>query len=64
MARHTHADISWFLKSKDRFKCKPSWFSWKNTTDLVYWKGDPKPFFTYTFQKFFRYKKEMNKRKH
>ncbi|MBE6857485.1 MAG: ATP-grasp domain-containing protein [Ruminococcus sp.] len=64
MARHSHADISWFFKSKERFSCKPSWFSWKNTTDLVYWKGDMKPYFTYTLQKIFRYKEDISKRKH
>lgn len=64
MTRHLQADILWFLKSPDRFRCKPSWFSWKNTQDLVYWKGDVKPFLTYTFQKVLRYRGDMAKRKH
>ena len=64
MTRHFQADFLWFLKSKTRFSCKPSWFSWKNTSDLVYWKKDVKPFFTYTFQKIFRVKDDMAKRKH
>lgn len=64
MTRHFQADVLWFLKSPDRFRCEPSWFSWKNAQDLVYWKGDVKPFFSYTFQKLFRYKDAMEKRKH
>lgn len=64
MTRHIQADILWFLKSPNRFSCKPSWFSWKNTCDLVYWRKDPKPFIAYTFQKIFRYKDDMAKRKH
>lgn len=64
MARHTQADITWFLKSPDRFRCKPSWFSWKNTGDLVFWANDPLPWFAYTFKKVFSYRESMNKRKH
>lgn len=64
MTRHLQADLMWLVKSKTRFTCKPSWFSWKNTEDLVYWKGDAKPFFTYTFQKLLGYKEAMEKRKH
>ena len=64
MTRHFQADMIWFLKSPQRFKSDPSWFSWKNTEDLVYWKGDPKPFFTYTFQKIFKYRDAMDKRQH
>lgn len=64
MTRHFQADVLWFLNSPERFKAIPSWFSWKNTADLVYWKGDAKPFFTYTFQKIFHMKDAMAKRKH
>ncbi len=64
MARHFHSDVLWFLKSKNRFKAKPSWFSWKNTKDLVYWKGDLKPWFVYTVRKMQGYQDGMNKRKH
>lgn len=64
MTRHTHADIPWFLKSKDRFRFKPSWFSWKHTKDIVWWKGDPLPFFAYTLQKLLSYKTIMKKRQH
>ena len=64
MTRHFQADVLWFLTSRERFRFRPSWFSWKNTQDLVYWKGDPKPFFTYTFQKLFRFRDDLDKRKH
>lgn len=64
MARHSQADLMWFLKSKDRFRASPSWFSWKNTTDLVFWKNDPKPFFVYSLDAVFQYQDFMRKRKH
>lgn len=63
MARHTQADLMWFIKSPNRFKAKPSWFSWKNTTDLVFWKDDPRPFFMYTLSGISQYKEFMAKRK-
>ena len=63
-ARHFQADIMWFFKSKDRFRVKPSWFSWRNTTDLVFWKDDPWPAFVYTFQGILKYKSFMSKRRH
>lgn len=63
MARHFQADFMWFLKSPDRFRAKPSWFSWKNTSDLVYWKGDLKPAIIYTFHALSEYGEFMKKRK-
>jgi hypothetical protein len=64
MARHTQSDVMWFVKSPNRFKANPSWFSWKNTVDLVFWRNDPLPWFTYTFGKMLGYKENMNKRRH
>lgn len=64
LTRHFHAEIPWFIKSPDRFRCHPSWFSWKNTKDVVFWKGDPKPWFAYTLQKLAGYKEAMRKREH
>lgn len=64
MARHTQADVTWFIKSPNRFRSKPSWFSWKNTKDLVFWANDPLPWFAYSLKKVFGYKESMNKRKH
>lgn len=48
--RYFHKDILWFIKSKDRFKAKPSWFSWKNTTDEIASIRDIKPFLTYSIE--------------
>ena len=28
--RHFDTELAWFLKSPDRFRANPSWFSWKN----------------------------------
>lgn len=61
--RYMHTDILWFLKSKNRFKSKPSWFSFKNTTDQIFSIKDPWPFFTYSIQGITKYKTESQKRK-
>lgn len=63
MTRHSHSDFLWFLKSPDRFRCEPSWFSWKNTKDIVFSIDDPLPFLTYTLQRMMRYNENMEKRK-
>ena len=62
--RHLDTDIAWFLKSPNRFKAKPSWFSWKNTQEVLYSKDDKKPFFANFFQKTIGYKKIMQKKQH
>ena len=64
ITRHTHADIGWFIKSPNRFKTNPSWFSWKDTKDVVYLEGDPKPVLAYTFKKFAGLKEIIEKRRH
>ena len=64
LTRHFHADIGWFVKSPKRFHADPSWFSWKNTKDVVYWKGDLKPWFAYTIRKILRYEESAKKRQH
>lgn len=46
--RYFHKDILWFIKSKDRFKTNPSWFSWKNTVDEIFDINDIFPIFTYS----------------
>lgn len=61
--RAFHSDVLWFLKSKNRFKTKPSWFSWRKTKDQIWSIKDPLPWFTYSIQCVFKYKKEMKKRK-
>ena len=62
--RHFDSDIAWFLKSPDRFRTKPSWFSWKNTTEVLSRKDDPKPFFYQFFHKVLAYRTIMKNKKH
>ena len=62
--RHFDTDIAWFLKSPDRFKAKPSWFSWKNTQEVLYSKDDKRPFWSHLFRKVFNYRQIMNRKKH
>lgn len=47
--RYFHKDILWFLKSRDRFKAQPSWFSFHNTVDEVFSWEDIRPAVTFTF---------------
>ncbi len=49
--RHLFRDISWFIKSKDRFTCKPSWFSMKRTHEVLFSVHDPLPFFSYMIKR-------------
>lgn len=62
--RHFDTDLAWFLKSPDRFKSKPSWFSWKDTQEVLYSKDDKKPFWSHLFLKMLHYRKTMKKKKH
>lgn len=61
--RYMHTDLLWFIKSPDRFHAKPSWFSFKNTTDQIWSLKDPLPWFTYTIQGLAKFKTESAKRK-
>lgn len=61
--RYMHTDLLWFIESPNRFKAKPSWFSWKNTTDQIWNPRDPFPWFGYTIQGFAKFGKEKKKRK-
>lgn len=60
--RYFQTDFLWFLKSKNRFKSKPSWFNPSNTKDYIFSWRDPWPFFAYSLRGMFSYKKEMKKR--
>ena len=64
VTRHFHADILWFIHSPNRFRCDPPWFSWKNAKDVVFWRGDVKPWINYTVQKIFKYGEFKKKREH
>lgn len=61
--RYMHTDLLWFIESPNRFKAKPSWFSWKNTTDQIWNPKDPLPWITYTIQGFAKFRTEKKKRK-
>lgn len=60
--RYMHTDVLWFLKSPNRFKCKPSWFSFKNTTDQIFSWSDLWVFFAFTLQGFAKLSKDKKKR--
>lgn len=62
--RHFDTDVAWFFKSPDRFRAKPSWFSWKNTEEVLFRKDDPKPFFCQFLQKVFAYRTIMKNKRH
>ena len=55
-------DLLWFIKSPDRFKSKPSWFSNRKTHDQIFYWSDPLPFFAFSLSGIFKYKKEIKKR--
>lgn len=61
--RYMHTDVLWLLKSPNRFKCNPSWFSFKNCTDQLFSWSDLWPFFAFTFQGFGKIGKDLKKRK-
>ncbi len=61
--RYMHTDILWFLKSPKRFSCKPSWFSFKNTTDQIFSWSDLWVFFAFTLQGFAKLSKDKKKRR-
>lgn len=61
--RYFHMDVLWFLKSKERFKCKPSWFSMKNTTDEIFEWRDLRPGIVFTLTSVKRLLSDGKKRK-
>ena len=62
--RHFDSDIAWFIKSTGRFHAKPSWFSWKNTQEVLYSKDDTKPFFINLRNQIRTYRTKMKKKSH
>lgn len=60
--RCTQTDFLWFLKSKNRFHSKPSWFSQRHTKDHTFYLSDPLPWFAFSLQGFKKMNKEMEKR--
>ena len=60
--RCTQTDVLWFLKSSDRFRAKPSWFSIKNTKDHTFYIDDPLPWLAFSVSGLLKFKQEMGKR--
>lgn len=56
-------DILWFIKSKNRFKTKPSWFNRKGVKDSIFSWDDPLPTFGFIINSVFQFRESMNKRK-
>lgn len=56
-------EILWFIKSKDRFKQKPTFFNRRNTTDVIFSWSDPLPFMVFCIQSVKNYKHAMEQRK-
>ena len=62
--RHFDTDLAWFLHSKDRFRAHPSWFSWKNTQEILFSRDDQRPFWSHLMLKVFHYRETMQRKKH
>lgn len=60
--RCTQTDLLWFLKSPNRFRCKPSWFSWHKTKEQIFYLNDPLPWLFFSLHGILNYRKEMRKR--
>lgn len=60
--RCSQTDLLWFIKSPNRFKTEPSWFSCKQTKDHTFSIDDPLPWLSFSIQAVMRYKNEMRKR--
>lgn len=55
-------DCLWFLKSKERFSKRPSWFNITRTRDQIFSIKDPIPFFAFIALSVPKYRSEMKKR--
>lgn len=42
--RYIQKDFLWFIKSKNRFACNPSWFNFRKSSDQIFDINDPLPF--------------------
>lgn len=62
--RYSQTDLLWFLKSPNRFKSKPSWFSPRHTRDYIFSLRDPIPYFAYSINHIKSYRSDMKKRSH
>ena len=60
--RMTQTDVLWFLKSPDRFRAKPSWFTLRDTYDQTFYWKDPLPWLAFLLRGLFKLKKELKAR--
>ncbi len=60
--RCSQTDFLWFIKSPNRFKSNPSWFSIRKTKDQTFSWDDPLPWVVFSISGLLKYKKEMSKR--
>lgn len=58
-----YLDVLWFIKSKNRFQTKPSWFNRRGVKDIICSWSDPKPGVAYLLQSVMHYKTTSDKRK-
>ncbi len=58
-----YLDVLWFLKSKDRFRTKPSWFNRRGVKDIVFSWSDPVPGAAYLLQSLMHFRTTTEKRK-
>lgn len=61
--RYLHTDILWFLKSGERFSCKPAWFDFRNTVDQIWNPKDPLPWFAYSLSSLKKLKDDKQRRR-
>lgn len=61
--RYLHTDLLWLIKSPTRFRCKPSWFDFRNSVDQIWSARDPWPWFTYTMANITKVGADSKKRK-
>ena len=56
-------DCLWLVKSKDRFRSKPSWFARWRIKDTIFSWDDPIPTIGFIYESFTGYRSAMSKRK-
>ena len=56
-------DCLWFLKAKNRWRAKPSWFARGKIKDVVFSWDDPLPTLGFLISSFETFGEAMNKRK-
>lgn len=56
-------DLLWFIKSKNRFKTKPSWFDRSGVKDAIFSWDDPLPTIGFIAHSIKGFKRSMNRRK-